>query len=373
MENLYSIVIDMGQFCTKVGFGSENTPRHRFYTVTGKPKYRSISLQDQQKQIFIGNEIMDSLGLYKVSHPIEGGDIVNWDDFEAIINYIFYTLRVDPGMCKILYTTNPFLSQESKKRLFEVFLEKFNVGGYYPVRGALLTMYSGGFDTGLIVDMGASNIRITPIYKSYILQHAVKALPLGGIALDSFMETKLQALGLPIDSAVQKKIVRELKEQACFTSLDYDTDIQQPERFQKEFTLPDSTAITIGSERFIIPELLFNPSLHNIESESIVEGIINVVESVDVDIRRDLFRNIFLMGGSSQFPFFEIKLKQELEKELSKLGKIAHQVHIIAPKERTISNWVGGSILAMIPEFQRSWITRKKFYENGVPEDLLDA
>jgi actin-related protein len=372
MENLYSLVIDMGEFCTKVGFGSENTPRNKFFTVTGKPKYKAIGTSQEQKQVFIGNEIMDSLGLYKVSYPISGGDIVNWDDFEAIIDYIFYILRVDPGMCKVLYTTNPFLSRESKKRLFEVFLEKFNVGGYYPVRGALLTMYSGGFDTGLIVDMGAS-IRITPIYKSYILQHAVKSLPLGGNTLDNFMETKLQALGLPVDSAVQKKIVRELKEQACFTSLDYATDIQQPERFQKEFTLPDSTTITIGPERFIIPELLFKPSLHNIESESIVESIVNVVESVDVDIRRDLFRNIFLMGGSSQFPFFEIKLKQELEKELSKRGKIAHQVHIIAPKERTISNWVGGSILAMIPEFQKSWITRKKFYENGVPEDLLDA
>ena len=65
MENLYSIVMDVGQSSTKVGFGGENQPRYTFFTITGSPKYKAIGVHEE-KQLYVGNEIMDSLGLYKI-------------------------------------------------------------------------------------------------------------------------------------------------------------------------------------------------------------------------------------------------------------------------------------------------------------------
>jgi len=351
MENLYSIVIDMGQYSTKIGYGSENEPRKIFPTICGYPKYKAIdaSLQTgQDKQIFIGLEIIESLGLYKLRRPIaNGGEIVDWGEFEAIVDYIFYLLRVDPAMCKIMFTTNPFLSIESKKKLFELFLEKHVCGAYYPVRGALLTMYSGGFNTGLIIDMGASNIRITPIFESYILQHAVRNVELGGSVLDNLLEKKIKEAGVPIESSVQRNLVRVLKERACFVSLNFEEDLKNKEKFQKKYTLPDYKKITLAAERF--------------------------VELCDMDIRRSLLQNIFITGGSSLFPNFEARLKQEIEKELIQRGKMYQNVKIIAPKGRALSNWVGGSILSQIPEFQSSWITRKKYFSEGLSEDMLNA
>lgn len=377
MENLYSIVIDMGQYSTKIGFGSENEPRKIFPTICGYPKYKAIdaSLQtDQTKQIFIGLEIIESLGLYKLRRPIaNGGEIVDWGEFEAIINYIFYLLRVDPAMCKIMFTTNPFLSVESKKKLFELFLEKHVCGAYYPVRGALLTMYSGGFNTGLIIDMGASNIRITPIYQSFILQHAVRNLGLGGSVLDNLLEKKIKEAGVPIESSVQKNLVRVLKERACFVSLNFEQDLQNKEKFQKKYTLPDYKKITLESERFIIPELMFDPTINNMETSPLHKAIVDVVELCDMDIRRSLLQNIFITGGSSLFLNFEQRLKQELEKELIQRGKMYQNVKIFAPKGRALSNWVGGSILSQIPEFQSSWITRKRYFSEGLSEDMLNA
>ena len=187
------------------------------------------------------------------------------------------------------------------------------------------------------------------------------------------MAIKLKEIGLQVESSVQKNLVRVLKEQACFTSLDFEADITQNDRFIKEYALPDSSTVKIGSERFLIPELMFQPSLNNIECDSIVKGIINSIELCDIDLRRDLYQNIFLTGGSSMFPFFEIRLKQELEKELARSGKMATNVRIIAPKERVFSNWVGGSVLSMIPEFQTNWMTRKRFYDEGLSDEMLNA
>ena len=377
MENLYSIIIDMGQYSTKIGYGGENEPRKIFPTICGYPKYKAIDtiLQTgQDKQIFIGLEIIESLGLYKLRHPIaNGGDIVDWGEFEAIIDYIFYLLRVDPAMCKIMFITNPFLSVDSKKKLFELFLEKHVCGGYYPVRGALLTMYSGGFKTGLIIDMGASNIRITPIYESYILQHAVRNVELGGSVLDELLEKKIQEAGVPIESSVQRNLVRVLKERACFVSLNYEQDYRDREKFQKKYTLPDYKKISLDAERFLVPELMFDPTINNIEREPIHEAIVNVVELCDLDIRRSLLQNIFITGGSSLFPNFEARLKQEIEKELIQRGKMYQNVKIFAPKGRALSNWVGGSILSQIPEFQSSWITRKRYFSEGLTDDMLNS
>ena len=262
---------------------------------------------------------------------------------------------------------------DRKKKLFELFLEKHVCGAYYPVRGSLLTMYSGGFNTGLIIDMGASNIRITPIYESYILQHAVINVELAGSVLDKFLEKKIQEAGVPIESSVQRNLVRVLKERACFVSLNFDQDFQNREKFKKKYTLPDYKKITLDVERFIIPELMFDPTINNMETEPLHKAIINVVELCDIDIRRSLLQNIFITGGSSLFPNFEKRIKQELEKELIQRGKIYQNVKIFAPKGRALSNWVGGSILSQIPEFQSSWITRKRYFSEGLTDDILNS
>ena len=100
-----------------------------------------------------------------------------------------------------------------------------------------------------------------------------------------------------------------------------------------------------------------------------------IVESIrrcDIDIRKSLLSNIFLTGGSSLFPNLKVRLSREIEKELVKIGKNYQKINIRAPQQRVYSGWIGGSILSQIPDFQSNWLTRKDYYENGIPEKLLD-
>ena len=128
------------------------------------------------------------------------------------------------------------------------------------------------------------------------------------------MEKKIQEAGVPIESSVQRNLVRVLKERACFVSLNYEQDFQNKEKFQKKYTLPDYKKITLDAERFMIPELMFDPTINNLETAALHKAIVDVVELCDMDIRRSLLQNIFITGGSSLFPNFEARLKQELEK-----------------------------------------------------------
>jgi actin-related protein len=108
-----------------------------------------------------------------------------------------------------------------------------------------------------------------------------------------------------------------------------------------------------------------------LEEISLPEAIMDVIEICDLDVRPDLLNNIFLSGGSSMFPNIKSRIYQELEIELARRSKKNQVIKIIAPRERIFSVWVGGSILAMIPEFEQNWITRAKYFNEGIPEDLL--
>jgi len=367
MANI-TVVLDIGEFSSKIGYGGENEPRTTFYTLVGEPKYQDIEM-DYTKQYYVGNEVASSVGLYKIHHPIKIGRIEDWDFYEQILDYVFYTLRIEPSMVNVLYSYHPLLSTREKHKLFELFFDKYQVMGFYPILDSLLTMYSGGFQTGLVVEMGASSIRIVPIYKGYILSHAIEIIQIGGTILDMFMFDQLQNAGFSTDSSVRREIGRVLKERACFVSLDFNEDINHMKK--KEFRLPDGARIELGYERFSVPELLFKPQLYKLEEKPLHTAILDVIDHCDLDTRNELLENIFLSGGSSVIPQLELRLQNELEIGLAQRGKEMRIPRIIASKQRFLSCWIGGSILSSLPEFQKNWVTRPQYYKGGIPADLV--
>ena len=79
------------------------------------------------------------------------------------------------------------------------------------------------------------------------------------------------------------EIVREIKEDFCFISADYEKDKKLANQtccFEKKFTLPDGSDIKLGKERFEATEILFNPNLNGVECK----GTSDIVfDSIDVN------------------------------------------------------------------------------------------
>ena len=78
-------------------------------------------------------------------------------------------------------------------------------------------------------------------------------------------------------------------------------------------------------------------------------------------MRKELYQNIVLSGGSTMFP----GLKERLHKELTELVPENVEIRIVAPPERRYSVWIGGSILSSLKTFQRLWISKKEYAETG--------
>jgi len=67
----------------------------------------------------------------------------------------------------------------------------------------------------------------------------------------------------------------------------------------------------------------------------------------DVDVRRDLFQNIVLSGGTTMYN----GISERLSKEMTSLAPSSVKIKIVAPPERKYSVWIGGSILSSLSTF----------------------
>jgi len=87
----------------------------------------------------------------------------------------------------------------------------------------------------------------------------------------------------------------------------------------------------------------------------------NSIMKCDVDIRKDMYSNIVLSGGSTMFP----GIADRMQKEIVNLAPGTMKVKIIAPPERKYSVWIGGSILASLSTFQQMWMSKEEYDESG--------
>ena len=150
----------------------------------------------------------------------------------------------------------------------------------------------------------------------------------------------------------------------CYIALDFDSEMKSVAESSdkaKTYELPDGNIVSLQSERFRCPEVLFQPSLVGKEAMGIHDTTFRSVMSCDVDIRRDLYQNVVLSGGSTMLP----GIGERMTKELCALAPSTVKVKVIAPPERKYSVWIGGSILSSLSTFQQMWISKAEYDESG--------
>merc|ERR1711994_1219971 len=173
----------------------------------------------------------------------------------------------------------------------------------------------------------------------------------------------LKERGINFTTSAEREIVRDIKEKLSYCDIKYDETMKDADNYddEKSYELPDGQVITVGTERFRCCEPLFKPGLLGMEQDGIHTLTYQSIMKCDVDIRKDLYANIVLSGGSTMFPGID----KRMEKEMKTLAPPTMKVKIVAPPERKYSVWIGGSILASLSTFENMWIQKSEYDENG--------
>jgi len=374
----YNVVIDHGTNTCKAGFSTEDIPQSIIPTVVGHGRHKGAMAALGLKETYVGSQAQSLRGILSISHPIRQGVVHSWDDMEAIWDHIYSKeLDILPTDIPALLTQPPLVSSSDEATMTEIMMEKLQVPAMYLANKSVMSLYGGGQMTGIAVDSGHDTTYIVPSYQGKPIQDASLVLKVGGKQITEHLMNLLVdgKYSLPDDNFLlwrkkkktkftvssKKEIIREMKEQYCFVSSSYNNDKEETLYPEESVRLPDGNMIVMGKEKFLGPEILFQPSLASKKTCGLGDLVYYSLMKCDEGLRSELVNNITLSGGNTKFPGMEKRLRIELEKRLPEKTN----VKVKALPNRELLGWIGGARLSNLSSFQRFWLTKADYLETG--------
>ena len=176
----------------------------------------------------------------------------------------------------------------------------------------------------------------------------------------------LKKRGYHFYNSTEFRLVNDIKENSCFC---YGNNIKNEIGDAKKsanknminYYLPDGSSISIGDERILAPEILFNPEYIGKEYLSFPDMIISSVNKVDIQLKQKSYENILLSGGNTCFNGLYEQLHTELKNKLIKNMKI----NLNKTDKPQFCCWIGGNIISTLEIFKKMWVTRNDWIEKG--------
>ncbi|XDV42463.1 hypothetical protein PO909_011120, partial [Leuciscus waleckii] len=359
------IVLDSGSGLMKAGFADQDLPTTVFPTVIGHPKYEEIMNGSVERAVYIGHDAQHMRGVLALKYPIRNGVVHNWDEMEMIWDHAFQHLSVSPEDHPVLLTEAAMNPRQNRQRMVELMFESFSVPLAFVALQAVLALYASGRTTGVVLDSGDGVSHSVPVFEGYCLPHAVQRFNLAGADVTLQLQKLLLEQGVCMRTSAELEIVREMKERCCCVALDYEAELKSAGSTSSEvqYTLPDGRLVSLASERFRAPEILFRPELIGRDHYGMHESVFRSIMQSDIDLRRSFVGNILLSGGNTLLPGLPERLQQEVCDVCA--SDLSVCVRVISPPERDSSVWSGGAALASRTELSGAWISAQEYQEFG--------
>jgi len=226
----------------------------------------------------------------------------------------------------------------------EVMFESLGVGGLHCELQQAAALYESGRSTAIVVDVGYGGTRV-------FAQHAGLPVPCGGVLnlggqdVDNSIATAMSQLGLHslvARTASRYDLLTQLKADCC--------KVNPTKKFgcaPMPYTMNTGLTVMLEAPVQLAPQLLFDPSLAGLRSQSIVDLLMDSINRVeDPRIKETLLRNIVVTGGVSTTQGFCERLASEVQ---TRAQGYHVGVHAAGGAHQMAVPWIGGSMVGSSP------------------------
>ncbi|KAJ7065723.1 actin-related protein Arp6 [Mycena amicta] len=328
--------------------------------------------------------------------PIEKGYIVDWDAQKAIWDGVLSdeVLNVNPTTSTLIITEPYFNLPKIQDTVDQFIFEEYEFKACYRATPASFIPHGSLFqnDLGeatpecmLIVDSGFSFTHVVPLIEGIIVWDAVKRLDVGSKLLTNQLKELVSFRQWNMMD--ETYIMNHVKETCCFVSQDFKADLEicrirgQGNSIVQEYLLPDlakskagrirapddipldtDQVLTMGNERFAVPEVIFRPDDIGMNQAGLAETIAASIALLPEDIQGLFWANIGLIGGNTKFVGF----RSRLLKELQSLAPVGCEVDIYQSTDSILDAYNAATTLASSPSFtSKLAVTRAEYLEHG--------
>ncbi|XP_017477415.1 PREDICTED: actin-like protein 6A [Rhagoletis zephyria] len=419
-DELGALVFDVGHHSFRAGWAGEDSPKTDVPTTIGyiddvvdansrmdvdfaaDHNGNSNLAPSSRRYIFDTTAIKSPQNNMDLTTFLRDGMIEDWDLFEKMTDYIYKKqLNLDSTLQPVLFSEASWNARSKREKLCELMFEKYGIPAFFLCKNAVLAAFANGRATGVILDSGASHTSAIPVHDGYVMQQAIVKSPLAGDFVTNQCKQYFDERGVeivPYYMIASKEAVKEsdpakwtkrsnlpenltqswknymIKEtlfdfkssalQVSDTTYNKDVADNMP---AIHYEFPNGYNLDLTSDRFLIPEALFDTT--NIKGfTSSVMGMSQIVTTCvgfcDPEIRSSLVGNVIVTGGNTLINGFTERLNRDLVTKTppSMRPKL---INPNASVERRYGAWIGGSILASLPTFQHTWISKQEYEEDG--------
>ncbi|XP_052248794.1 actin-related protein 3 isoform X2 [Dreissena polymorpha] len=399
----HAVIIDNGTGYTKMGYAGNTEPQFIIPSCIAVKETASVGDKTIQRlgkgvedlDFFIGDEALNATS-YSVKWPIRHGIVEDWDLMERFWEQaIFKYLRSEPEDHYFLLTEPPLNTPENREYTAEIMFESFNVPGLYIAVQAVLALAASWTSrqvgertlTGTVIDSGDGVTHVIPVAEGYVIGSCIKHIPIAGRDITYFIQQLLREreVGIPPEQSLET--AKAIKERFSYVCPDIAKEFakydQEPSKWMKTFEGLNAISkqkfvVDVGYERFLGPEIFFHPEFSNPDFTTPISEVVDtVIQQSPIDVRRGLYKNIVLSGGSTMFKDFGRKLQRDVKRTVDARLKMSEDlsggrikpkpidVQVITHHMQRYAVWFGGSMLASTPEFYQVCHTKADYDEHG--------
>lgn len=358
------IIIDIGTSTIKAGFGGQEKPSlifPNFYGEVKYPKAGGLIKKDEKKEI-IGKDCLKYMGVIKLKYPLIHGMFSDINDVELIFDYIFNNLEINMAEMKEhpVLITEPLLNpKQNRENMAKILFDTLKIEYLFFASQPVLSLYSTSLTSGAVLESGDGVTQSCIIYDGYSIPNSKKRINLGGRDVTEYLQYLLNRNGYELKNSDGFQITKKIKEEIGEISIDKNI-IENNNEINKKYILPDDSEINIGKERFLAPEILFNPSLKEYEYPGLAEILTDSINQTNVDLKKQLYNTILLSGGNMKMK----GMKERIHKEIKKLAPQNIKVRLHTPSNPENCAWIGANIISSLDKCKDMWIQQKEWLES---------